>query len=988
MADARTFNIRVQDPILQKIAQVRDGNSWSDIQLPLAEVVDSLNARMINTEGQSSIVTEAVTQLAAEVPQSGRAQAVAALFNRADFTDRTVELVSGRTTVLEAEIPTKADATVVADLRVDLTEAEGQISIDQEDLVYLNAQLDGITLGPVPNVFAGATEELALDALETQTTSDADWLSAYTADGTLAVRLDIMAEGERPEFQYYVRSEGAWAQIDADFRASQTAVDSLNQSLNETDNNVEANQTAITSLTTEVATKATIVALDALTNRVTTTENTIATEQTRVTNLTTEVGTKATTTALDALTNRVTATETTIAAEQTRVTNLTTTVGTKADATALTALTNRVSTAEGEIDVAQASITSLNTEVGTKASTVALTALTTRVSTAENTITAEQTKLTALTTTVAGKADTSALTSLTGRVDTTETNITAINSNITSLEARIVGTALGPQTNAFTGTNRAAAENARDTYFSNNSAKLDQYDADSTINIRLTWGVLRIYQFRRDNAWVDNGEVEPTATAVTSLNTSVIKNTTDIATNATNITANASSITSLKAEVDGIDVAAIATLQTEVKQIQDLEGNTTLAGLARWTVKTQVNQLVGGIGLFNDGSSVNMIVQANRFAVVPPGWTGGNSDERIPFAVTTTHRYVATWPQFQGSSTNQYRTSTSTGSWGPWLNAPANRRVQLDSVSNLRWQVRAGTPFRLSNIETFITGDTDSSAPSFPAPTLTVNRTSSNIVYLDNAAIRNASITGAKITNATIQNAHIANATILGAKIANAQIGSAHIVDASILTAKIGLAQINNAHIIDATIDFAKIKKGNIFDLTIGNVLQSSNFVAGSAGFRFLADGTAEIDSAAIRGGLTASFAQITGNLTAAQVSAISINASQITAGTIDADRINAGNLRSWDRLYSGRSASYGFNPRSVTISTGNNTSFRLFSLTLSHTSNSFYWPPAVIPRGTFFVTLAPGQHAMRVSFTSTTITFTYDSGALAAQVRQIWGIK
>ena len=1048
MADVRTFNLRVQDPILQKIAQVRDGSSWSDIQLPLAEVVDSLNARMTNAEGQTSIFTDAVTQLAAELPQSGRAAAVSALFNRADFTDRSVELVAARTTVLEAELPTKADATTVADLRVSLTETNEQISIDQEDLVYLGAQLDGITLGPTPNVFTGRDEAAAIVALDQQSDSDIDWLAAYDADSALAVRLVLMGDADRPEIQYRVRSEGAWTSVDADFRASQTAVDTLSQNLTTTDENVAANQSAITSLTTEVATKATTAALTALTNRVSVNETTIEAEQTRVTNLTTTVGTKADTTALTALTNRVSANETTIEAEQTRVTNLTTTVGTKADATALTALTNRVSVNETDIDVAQGNITTLTTAVNQRATITALNALTTRVTATETTIAAEQTKLTALTTTVAGKADTSALTALTTRVGTTETNITAINSNITSLEARIVGTALGPETNAFTGASREAAENARDTYFTNNPTNLASYDADSTINIRLTWGVLRIYQFRRDNAWVDNGEVEPTATAVTSLNTSVIQNTSDITTNTTDIEANATAITSLKSEVDDIDVEAIEELETKVTAIENVDGTTTLAGLARWLVKTQVNQLVGGIGLYNDGSSVNMIVTANRFAVVPPGWEGADAEERIPFAVTANHRYVATWPQFQGATNDQYRTSTSTGSWGSWQNAPANRRVQLDSVSNLRWQVRAGSPQRLSNIETFITGDTDSAAPSFPAPTLTVNRTTTNIVYLDNAAIRNASITRAKIANATITNAQIANATILGAKIANAQIGTAHIVNAAITTAKIGLAQINTAHIIDATITNAKIANATITNAKIANatittakiadaaitnakianVIQSTNFVAGSSGWRLNKDGTAEIGAASIRGGLTASFANITGNLTAAQVSAIRINASQITAGTIaaarlsvsfatvtgsltaaqvsairinasqitagtiSANRINADNIRSWTRL---RSSSFTASSSGTTVTLTGWTSYDMLAFPFSYVggnTNSTIYTFGVIDTSNIRTTgnRGPGfAGVFRVlilnRISANQVRFTQASSCV---VHEVWGIK
>ena len=750
MAQQLDFNIRVQDPVRQRLAQIRNAGAWEDIQLPLAEVVEMLTAQMSNVEGQTQLLAGSVTQFATELPQSARANIVDSISNRIRFVEGDVSVSLRRITSIEAELPDKASVSAVNSLSTDLSEAEGEIEANQTLIASLTTTVDG--------------------------------------------------------------------------KAETSAVTALSDRVTATEDSITTNQSDITSLQTTIATKADTSALTALTNQVTANETSITTNQSNITALNTTVGTKADATALTTLSNRVAANETSISTIQTDVTSLTTTVGTKADTTALTALSNRVDTTESDITTVQSDITSLTTNVNTRATQTALDTLSQSVTANANTIASEQTKLTSLTTTVSGKADSSSLTALSGRVDVTESDITVINSEITALEARIVGTNLGPETNSFTGTTRALAEASRDRYFTNNPTKLAQYDADDSINIRLTWGVLRVYQFRRESAWVDNGEVEPTATAVTTLNATVTQHTTSIDANTTNITANSQAITALTSTVAGIDVAAISTLETKVTNIENVDGSTTLAGLARWLVKTQVNDLVGGVGLYNDGETVDFIIAASRFAVVPTGWEGADSEKRIPFAVITDHRYVMTWNAFAGATSYQYRTSTSADTWGAWQNAPASRRVQITTTEDRRWQIRAIPGNRLSNIETFIEGDTDSAAPVFPAPAITVTRASTAQTYIDNAAIRVASITGAKITNAAITNAHIANATILGAKIADAQIGTAHIIDASILSAKIGLAQINNAHITDATIQFAKIAKGDIFDLTIGDEIKSKNF--------------------------------------------------------------------------------------------------------------------------------------------------------------------
>ena len=65
------------------------------------------------------------------------------------------------------------------------------------------------------------------------------------------------------------------------------------------------------------------------------------------------------------------------------------------------------------------------------------------------------------------------------------------------------GLTLGPPQNEFTGSNRSAAETARNNYATANTSWLAQYDAQPTYTIILTWGTTTIYQARRSGAWAD-----------------------------------------------------------------------------------------------------------------------------------------------------------------------------------------------------------------------------------------------------------------------------------------------------------------------------------------------------------------------------------------------------------------------------------------------------------------------------------------------------
>lgn len=79
------------------------------------------------------------------------------------------------------------------------------------------------------------------------------------------------------------------------------------------------------------------------------------------------------------------------------------------------------------------------------------------------------------------------------------------------------GFTLGPAQNVFTGADRAAAESARDTYFTANPSNLAQYNADTSLNIILQYtdngdGVA-VYQVRNSagTAWLDNSSARGVA---------------------------------------------------------------------------------------------------------------------------------------------------------------------------------------------------------------------------------------------------------------------------------------------------------------------------------------------------------------------------------------------------------------------------------------------------------------------------------------------
>ena len=183
-------------------------------------------------------------------------------------------------------------------------------------------------------------------------------------------------------------------------------------------------------------------------------------------------------------------------------------------------------------------------------------------------------------------------------------------------------------------------------------------------------------------------------------------------------------VSQLNTAVAGAESNAVATATTQVystlggnqayvqQQVSSWDG----AG-ARWTTKTQVGDLIGGIGILNDGVSTRLYIQADKFAIYDSSLPT-NRDDLVPFVVT-------------GGKT-----------------------------------------------------------------------------YIKSAAIQDATIEVAKIKDGFLDNLTAAKGT---------------------------LAQ-------------ARITKGDIFNLTVGDQIASSNYSAGSTGWRIRKDGTVEFNGGTFRG--------------------------------------------------------------------------------------------------------------------------------------------
>ena len=556
----------------------------------------------------------------------------------------------------------------LADVRARITESianavnqrqqntQGLVDMHSLDIAALEARLVGVSLGPAPSEFSATTRAEAEALRDAQASSDAAWLAAYDADSSLNIRL---VYGVVRQFQHRVNNQ--W-ENNGDEEPTVAAIATLNARVITAEGRIVTNAEAITLLTGQIGGLASASAVDALQIIVTQIGTQVTASAAAITQLMTDLQGKADASALNTLSTTVTLNGNNITALTTMVTSLTASVAGKADTSALNTLTATVTTQGGAITVNAGAITQLMADLQDRATVMALNALSVTVDDQDGRITVNADALTILEAMIPGLATSAALDLLSTRVTqeagritvnadaitslasmivgfatatalqaltttvTQQGNTIAINAaEITALEAAHGGRTLGPTQNIFEGDSKAAARAARDAYAAANPAWLAQYDADNDINIELRWGVLYIYQRRLNNAWLDNGEALARAAAVTALNITVIAQ-------QGMITSLSEMVTLLTSQIGDTTAVAFQELSARVTSTENVDGTTTLSSLARWLVKTQVNDLVGGVGLYNDGNTVRFYISADRFAIYPPGVLDVD-DAVVPFIV-------------------------------------------------------------------------------------------------------------------------------------------------------------------------------------------------------------------------------------------------------------------------------------------------------------------------------------------------------------------
>ena len=82
-----------------------------------------------------------------------------------------------------------------------------------------------------------------------------------------------------------------------------------------------------------------------------------------------------------------------------------------------------------------------------------------------------------------------------------------------------------------------------------------------------------------------------------------------------------------------------STTLTTTERDVTFEFNRVQQALAQWTLKTEVGDLSGGIGLLNDGGTVRLYMNVDRFAILDPGATD-TDDFTAPFIVSGGQVYI------------------------------------------------------------------------------------------------------------------------------------------------------------------------------------------------------------------------------------------------------------------------------------------------------------------------------------------------------------
>ena len=576
------------------------------------------------------------------------------------------------------------------------------------------------------------------------------------------------------------------------------------------------NFTSITGLVS-----ANTAAVSSLDTRVTSAEGSITSQASSIVALTTSSASQGSTlasntSAITGLATRVTTAENTITTHTSNIASLTTSVanansGVSSNVTAIAGLTTRVTTAEGSITSIASDVATLNTEMtatetATTANANATTALTTRVASAEASITSNASDITTLTSGLASSntniaTNTTAVTALTTRVTSAEGSITSIASDVSTLEAEM------------TATETATAANAT---------------AAAGLNTRLTSA---------------EGSITSNANSITSL-------TSGLSTANTNITSNASALTSLTTRVTSAEGTITSTATSLTQLSTTVGGHTTsiatnvssINGIeGKFTVKIDTAGHVSGYGLISTANGATPTsefgVRADTFWVSPPS----NASASAP----TSGLYKGyVWYDSANNVTKYY-----TGS--AFSTTPQTVPFVIKSTAGT---VNGVTVPAGVYMDTAMIGDATISNAQIGSLTADKITTSllSTVDFYGNKIAGSTMYLGGTVSYTSSNGINTGIASVTSPSVVLDNNGATFNVDSFRVNNTNGSAfetpfKVANNHVY---IKGANIEDASITNAKIGDVIQSANYSAGSAGWKINKAGEMELNNATFRGTL------------------------------------------------------------------------------------------------------------------------------------------
>ena len=532
-------------------------------------------------------------------------------------------------------------------------------------------------------------------------------------------------------------------------------------------------------------------------------------------------GVVATSSALGALTTRVSTAEGNIVSNSSAITSLnnvvtspTTGLATKASSSALSALDSRVTAAEGVNTSQSTSLTSLQntidhptTGLAAKASSTALSALDSRVTTAEGTVASQGTSITNLnntinhpTTGLAAKASSEALSALDSRVSSAEGTISSQGTSITSLTNTISDPTTGLATRASSTALSALDSRVTATEQTNTSQSSSITALGNAVNDPATGLSTRA-----------------SSTALSALDSRVT------ATEQTN-TSQSSSITTLNNTVNhpttGLATRASSTALSALdSRVSSAEGNITAQGSSITALQSTVNNATTGVV-----ATANAVSLLNT-EIFPNGTAQASYIDQVNAAVGTNTAAI------QAEATARANADGT-------LFAQYTVKVDLNgyvSGFGLASTLNNGTPssefiVRADRFAIASPGQTTVVPFIVQAAATTINGVSVPAgVYINDAYIRNGTITSAKIGNAAIDDAKIASLSadkINAGSLDAARVTIDNITIDSYYDGSIGR---NRLRIRDLGVDTAKINNLAVTTGKINDLAVSTLKIAGNA---------------------------------------------------------------------------------------------------------------------------------------------------------------